>query len=49
MPHRKSMKLSLRARLAIAAGRLSSRLLRLIGRSATALPGKLALTIDSSL
>lgn len=43
------MKLSLRARLAIAAGRLSSRLLRLIGRSATALPGKLALTIDSSL
>ncbi len=39
----------LRAGAAILAGRLASRLLRLLGRSATALPGKLALTLSPGL
>ncbi len=39
----------LRSGAAILAGRLTSRLLRLVGRAATALPGKLALTLAPGL
>lgn len=39
----------LRGHLAVAAGRVSRRMLRLLGRGATALPGNLALRIDPGL